>query len=209
MVSIVITCHGAAAELPIILGSVATQREYKPIPHSRTGAPCLYGAGGVCDYPREVIVVSDGCLYPGPGLDAAYGMSCKILEYQKEGGVGHHTREPGILAAKGDWIVLTNMDNYFMSGWLHHVSQCFMPQVGLVYWDCVHNAWRWQSRPSKLERGGIDLSCVTVRADIAKQVGFSFRDYDGDWDYIDACAKAAQQAGLELLHVPLTLCVHN
>ena len=205
MISIVITCHGEAAELPIILGSIATQREYKPIPHSRTGAPCLYGAGRICDYPREVIVVSDGKLE----RQLPWGLVDRDIECFKEGGVGHHTREPGILAATGKWIVLTNMDNYFMSGWLHHVSQSFKPSVGLVYWDCVHNAWRWQSRPSKLARGGIDLSCVAVRDDIAKQVGFPFRDYDGDWDYIEACAKAAQQASLELVHVPLTLCVHN
>lgn len=176
MISIVVTCHGAATDLPIILGSLTHQRVNveKPLP---SGKRVRWFMGDSFSYhPIEIIVASDGP-YCGAHPDRLPA-PVKIIECEKNGGVGHHTRGDGIEAATGDWIVLTNADNYFMLGWLHRLVETIaeyggQQNVGLVYWNCINNLWGWRDQGgSKIARGKIDLSCAAVRADIAKRVGF-------------------------------------
>ncbi len=217
MISIIVTCHGEAKDLPIILGSIEQQREYGPGKHSRTGVEFLYAAGGLCEYPREVIVSWDGISPQLQKLDfskpVVHGYSVgQILSNPKEGSPGHHTRGPAIERAFGDWIVLSNADNYFVSGWLSRVTQELekQPKAGVIYWNLVSNLWKWSDYGgSQIKRGHIDLSSVLVRADIAKKVGFPFRGYDGDWDYVKACCELASKKGLKIVKIPEILGVHN
>lgn len=213
--SIVITTHGTALELPIMIECLNTQRIFGEGKHSRDGSPIYYAAQGYSQAEREYIITWDGPLN-NSCIDRLYDSSAlglwpwNTIGNPKESGVGHHTREPGIRAATGDYIVLTNSDNYFMSGWLHAVNERYAPDVGVVYWNCINNLWRWGDLGGcKLKRGHIDLACVSVKADIAKKVGFPFRNYDGDWDYIDACVKEARNRGLRTVHINETLSVHN
>ena len=206
LISIVITTHGSGYDVPVILGSIKNQREYEPGKDSNTGREYLWASKDSCTLEYETIVVWDGERIVGADEYHAH----QIILCPKEGGVGHHTREPGIKAANGEWIVLTNSDNYFCSGWLHRISGFFAEDVGMVTYDCLNNLWRWSNYGgTKLLRGHIDLSAAVVRADVAKKVGFPWRNYDGDWDYIKACLRECQARNLKVAYVDETLCVHN
>lgn len=215
MISVVVTTHSTGRDLPGILSSLSNQRQYRSGLSTR-GKPFDYEAG---DYfsklPLEVIVSWDG---KPPGEVTQFAdlywpreLRWKIIENEKADPpcCGHNTREAGIRAATGDWIVLTNSDNMFFHGWLHSLMQELTPMTGLVYWDIVSNLWGWQARSSKCGWGEIDLSCVCVRAEIAKEVGFPFRAYDGDFEYINKCVELCLRAGLRASHIRQVLGVHN
>lgn len=211
LVSIVITTHGKGRDLPCILSSLELQRTHLQGTHSRDRHPVQWVMGDYLDkrdYPYEVIVTCDGP-YTGPALNVD-----RVIENEAKGAPGHHTRAPGIEAATGDWIVLTNSDNYFMSGWRslldEHLSK---PYTGMMYWQGVNNLWNYTTRASQggvqLKRGFIDLSFVCVRAEIAKEVGFPFTTYDGDWEYIDDCCLHCIGTGKDVIKMPEILSVHN
>lgn len=211
-ISIVIAAHGEGEYLPGLLNSIAMQRQYRS-GISTKGQPYNYEAGPRFSKPNlEVIICWDG--HPDMAtIDTTdlweEGPPALVIACPKESGVGHHTREPGIHAATGDWIVCTNQDNFFMHGWLHSVVQCCLPSYGIIYWDMVSNLWTWKAPSAALTWGQIDLSSCCIRADIAKEVGFPFRNYDGDWDYIDACSKLCLKRGLRPIHINEILSVHN
>lgn len=209
LVTVVIACHGDGKDLPVMLGCLANQREYHAGKCSRTGNEVLWCAGPPCKLPIHAIACWDGELPPPDRL--AYGsFGFDIVECPKEGGVGHHTRQPGIEAVAGEWTVLTNMDNYFVQGWRHRIEGMLRPDHGIVYWNVLNNLWRWSNyNGTQLKRGHADLSCCAVRTEIARAVGFPWRNYDGDWDYIEACVKEARKRRLKVVHIPETLSVHN
>lgn len=211
-VSIVITCHGEAKDLSGILNTIENQRIYKSqtLINKRNGKKHTvnFVAGPKYQGLREVVIASDG-VFEGRRPEYTYLVECK-----KEGGVGHHTREPGINFCGGEYVVLTNSDNLFCHGWLYHLNNILDDDVGLVYWDVVNNLWNWGCNPvrtagSKLKRGYIDLSSAAVKTEIAKEVGFKWRNYDGDFDYIINCARLCRKRNLKVIHLPLTLGVHN
>lgn len=213
-ISIVITCHGEARDLPILLMCLDQQRANLEGKHSVTGAPTYYAMGDYCEHEREVIIVSDGKI-TSENDKSLWDRYIEVPK-EKQKNVGHHTRGPGIEAATGDWIVLTNADNYFVSGWLDRLVTTITLKAGLVFWSCIHNAWKWSDKGGdgkhhgcQLKRGSIDLSCVSVKSEIAKKVGFPFRDYEGDWSYIRACSHECDRLGLDVLQIPEILLVHN
>lgn len=208
MISIVITTHGEGRDLPGILSSLEMQRQYRT-GTSTKGKPFQYEAGDYFSKPDlEVIVSCDGSFRT---IDIYSGVN-RWIENDKADPpcCGHNTRQAGINSARGDWIVLTNSDNFFTHGWYHSVIEnIVMHEVGMVYWDIVSNLWAWKARESKLAWGEIDLSCVCVRADIAKQVGFTWRNYDADWNYIECCSAICEQKKLRRVRIPEVLGVHN
>lgn len=202
-ISVVITTHGNGHDLNVMLGSLENQRVYLPkkLPNNRE---LHWFAGPKSQVLLEVVVTCDG-KFEGTLPEYAY-----LVECPKMGGVGHHTRGQGIKFTEGNYIVLTNSDNYFVSGFLHSLHKALADDVGVVYWNCVNNLWSWGTLGgSRLERGHIDLSCAAVRSDIAKAVGFPFRNYDGDFDYIHACCTAARKKNLQIVYINEILSVHN
>lgn len=218
-VSIVVTCHGEAEDLEGMLHCLSMQRENVWGTHSVLGHPVCWMAGKKLEWPLEVIVCSDG-VFNGkvdfkytPGEYETFGLGgavSQLIQCPKQGGVGHNTRGPGIEAASGAWIALTNADNYYVPGWLDRVVSAFEPDVGIIYWNIVHNAWRWGINDGvRLERGRIDLSALIVRAEIAKEVGFPWREYESDWTYIEACVALARKKKMRVVFIDEYLSVHS
>lgn len=212
LLSVVITTHGRASDLPIILGTLAHQRVNIEVPHSRDPSiTCQWGLGDKSRIPYETIVCSDGP-YGGPLAERElFGTLVETPKRHTEPNVGHHTRAPGIQAASGQWITLTNSDNLYVYGFLDMIAGHMMHhENGIVFWDLVNNLWRWGNYGgSKLKRGECDLSCVAVKAEIAKQVGFAWDHYDADADYVLACKERCEYLGLKIAKVNCTLSVHN
>lgn len=208
LISVVVTAHGNGHDLPCLVWSLENQRHCCDDP---TRPFRRYVMGALVEQRPELIVTWDGKAPPMFNLNfpSHFAENVKLVQCKQEGGVGHHTRQPGIEAATGEWLVLTNADNYFVSGWQCRLLSHLGNNTGLVYWNCVHNIWQWQDRASTLQEGGIDLTCVAVRTEIAKEVGFSWRHYEGDSNYIQECLRKVRQADLNITHINETLCVHN
>lgn len=205
---IVITTHGKAEDLPLLLKSLELQREYKKGKCTRTGREVLWVAGERPNaWDIETIVTSDGKY---GGWDEEGERFDRLVECPKEGAPGHHTRGPGIKAVTADFVTLTNSDNYYVQGFLSRALPELKDDVGFLYWNVVNNLWRWSNyQGSRLQRGHIDLSAAAVRTDVAKEVGFPFRNYDGDWDYFEACLKIVRAKKLRVVFLDETLGVHN
>lgn len=171
-----------------------------------TGIPLNGVWGELTKLETERIIVSDGPLESAP-----YPMWYhKYLEVPKEGQVGHNTRGVGIEAATGDFIVLTNEDNYFVQGFRHRLESNIKDDTGMVIWNGINNLWKYTDYGgSKLERGFIDLSFAAVKSDIAKKIGYPWRHYDSDFDYLEACYKEVKRRKLKLVTLKETLSIHN
>lgn len=195
-ITVVVTCHGKCPELVISVHSLLFQENYvsqKPVSKNTT--------------PIDIIISSDG-QYEGPP-EILKLPNVRLLENPKEGGVGHHTRGPGIDIAKKDWILLTNADNYYMAGWLDIITKQMTNDAGIIYWGHINSLGGYIYFETNINFGALDLGCLAVRTSVARKVGFPFRRYAGDWDYAQACLKACATLGLKVIRVPQILFVHN
>lgn len=227
MISIVISTHGDSHDVPTMLNLLERQRGYaKGIPeHVKRHKPVEFLAGKYLEpfsnHLIEVIVVNHGIVGTSETHEELSNLDDSRIDQVLElphipNSYGHHCREAGIKAATGDWIVLTSADNLFMAGWLHHVMQAVRrPQVGMVVWRVVNNYWGWTTGKTYLpgkeatERGWIDMCSVAVRADIAKKIGFPFREFDSDATYILACGAEIKRRRLKTVFLPYVLAVHQ
>lgn len=123
---------------------------------------------------------------------------------------GHNLREWGIKIAKGDYIykggkaadilgiLHTNADNYYAPGFIGRARNILMRNpVAAVYCDCIHNYKGWLHLDVKLKVTFIDLGCMVIRADIAKQFGFPWREHSADWTLF---SKIIEEYGEDAIH---------
>lgn len=200
-ISVVVACHGKCPELDGLMCCLSQQKEYAK-------RDKVYRPIGPSPYQMEIVLSSDGPYEANMGhLDRD---DVRLVTNVKEGGVGHSTRGPGIAAATGDWIVLTNADNLYAHGWLCRIVPEMQAGVGLVSWGVSNSIWKYSSTYKvEMKRASIDMGCVAVKSEIAKRVGFPYRNYDGDWDYIEACWDWCKKTGQRHVHIPETLFIHN
>ena len=65
----------------------------------------------------------------------------------------------------------------------------------------------WRAVDAALERGRIDCGAVMVRAEAARLVGWTGRDYSADWTFIKALID--RYGARAFVKVPQVLYVHN
>lgn len=210
MISVVTACHGNAADLPLLVHCLQLQREYGKGIHSREGTDVFWEVKGLNRVEWELVVCSDGRFFGDRSL--LQDNRIWLVECPREAveSPGHSTREAGIKVARGDFVVLTNSDNYFVAGFLSSLNRALAADVGMVTWDCVNCLWKWGTQGGcHMKQGKIDLCCAAVRRDIALETGFPWRHYDADWDYLSACSNLCFRKRLIRKHVGETLAVHN
>ena len=144
----------------------------------------------------------------------------RVLETgERLGAYGHPLRAEGITRAEGDWLLITNDDNYYAPVFIERMMAKTGPNVACVLCDMVHN----HPRTDYLGRGGkaspygvliakprrmfADIGCFIVPTAVAKKVGFKWRQYEGDGLYLEAVIKA--QPGKRVAKVNQILFVHN
>ncbi len=127
---------------------------------------------------------------------------------------GHSLRQIGIEQATGDYVLLTNADNYFIPKAME-ILNTQMGSADVIMFDMVHShprpGGREQPRYSYFEtsyqRSAIDVSAAIVRTDRAKRVGFRDKTYAGDATYFeDILLDDPQLSPVKLPHI---LFVHN
>lgn len=141
---------------------------------------------------------------------------------ERQGAFGHPLRAEGIKRATGDWLLITNDDNYYAPVFAERMMARTAPDVACVLCDMVHNHPRcdYLGRGGKETHYGVlvtkpqvqfaDIGCFIVPTAIAKQVGFPWRDHDGDGRYLVECIRAGRKAGRgQVVKVPEVLFVHN
>ena len=131
---------------------------------------------------------------------------------------GHSLREIGLSGSKGDYVLITNDDNYYVPHMLRAVNHAIARyQPDFVMFDMIHSHEcpggrlheSYQFFPTHFALNETDMGCVLVRGDLARSVGFGSKRYSADWDYFSACASSLGRKGLSLVKVPKVLFVHN
>tara|TARA_Y100000031_G_scaffold58997_1_gene66628 strand:+ start:257 stop:889 length:633 start_codon:yes stop_codon:yes gene_type:complete len=138
---------------------------------------------------------------------------------------GHSLREIGLHSARGDYVLLTNADNYYIPKALEFINAAILEHqssnVDVFMFDMVHS----HSKPGRTklpaysifevsyQSGLIDIGAAIVTTDLAKKAGFANKSFEGDAHYFKSIAiakeKNARGEKLTILKIPRVLLVHN
>lgn len=125
----------------------------------------------------ELILVSDGPMM--------FELGCKdprvhlIVTPEAKGRWGHPYRQKGIDAARGDWIGLTNDDNYYVPGYLEQMMLAAEDGAELVVCEMLHSNAGWSPIAA-----GSDLGCFLARSELVRRVPFDGDAYTYDRVYL-------------------------
>jgi glycosyltransferase involved in cell wall biosynthesis len=130
---------------------------------------------------------------------------------------GHSLRDLGLKSATGDYILLTNCDNYFIPKALEFITEGCIGTPDVVLFDMVHSHDKpgGRSLPSysyfqtAYEPGSIDVSSAVVRRELASAAGFRDKGHDGDAVYFMEVAHRSKSGQLSLHKIHRVLFVHN
>ena len=130
---------------------------------------------------------------------------------------GHSLRSLGIKEAQGEFLLITNGDNYYVPRFTEFVFEAVeRGGLDMVLWDLVHSYSSPGRRtlrcytpfrvfPAKYM---IDIAAVMVRTVLAKRVGFVDRSHSGDASYVEQIL-ALDDTRIRIGKVEKTLVVHN
>jgi glycosyltransferase involved in cell wall biosynthesis len=136
---------------------------------------------------------------------------------------GHSLREIGLKNATGDYVLLTNADNYYIPETVKFLNVEIDKSNGdtpdVLIFDMIHsheNAGK-QKKPSYsyfqvfFQRKYIDMGAAIVSTELAQKAGFVDKSYAADASYFEAISKVKKQSGkkLSVVKVPRVLLVHN
>lgn len=105
---------------------------------------------------------------------------------ERSGNWGHKIRSEQIQKAKGDFVVITNPDNYHTPTYLEKMLSGFHShRIKATYCaQMVHSYIDWKVINCKLERGYLDCGGVMLRTEMAKQVGWNdLESHSADWSF--------------------------
>lgn len=131
---------------------------------------------------------------------------------------GHSLRDMGLKNIKGEYVLLTNADNYFIPKTIEFINEIFIEhQPEVVIFDMIHSHKRPGGRnlpeysyfETKLERYSMDISSAIVKADLAEKAGFRDKTHDGDASYFEDIMKLKLPDGLSFAKILRVLFVHN
>lgn len=104
------------------------------------------------------------------------------------GKYGHPIRRKYLQKMPDDgYVVLTNGDNYYVP---RLVGEILNNGSDFIYWDFKSHHSRYLTGESKLECNKIDMGCVAIKSNIAKNVGFNSVKFAADWDYFNEVIKS-------------------
>lgn len=132
-----------------------------------------------------------------------------LERYQKYGHPNRRTMLQSIECKPDDFILMTNDDNYHTVRSIEFILREAKPNVGLIYWDCVHSHMEYDLHISQLAENFIDMAAFCVRADVAKSVGFNHDHFSADGAYCVECVNGCNHRHLKVVKIPKPLLVHN
>ena len=143
---------------------------------------------------------------------------------------GHSLREIGLKGAGGDYILITNADNYYVPKTLSFLNAALCPEndvlsqanfekPDVVMFDMVHShqnpgtrvALSYSYFPVSYKRNEIDMGAAIVERKLAQRAGFIDKSYAADASYFEKILSEKIKLGTKLLifKIPRVLLVHN
>jgi hypothetical protein len=112
----------------------------------------------------------------------------RIIYYETEtrsSNWGHSIRSEWLQKVEGDYVVITNQDNYHVPVFIEYMLRGFTHDSAATYCsDMVHSYKAWQIIPCSLRRGYLDCAGVMVKLDKAKACGWNdVTSHSADWFY--------------------------
>jgi len=123
---------------------------------------------------------------------------------------GHTPRNKSIdLINKDSFaVVFTGMDNYYLPPF---TSELLDPLCNLnivaTYCDMIHNIFKWNLMPTRLQLGHIDCGCFMTRSSIAKEFGWGNKVDWEDWIFIEKIMK--KYGAPKIKKINRMLYIHN
>ena len=122
---------------------------------------------------------------------------------------GHSIRSEWLQKAEGDYVVITNQDNYHVPVFIEYMLKGFSPGIIATYCsDMVHSYKAWQVIRCSLRRGYLDCAGVMVKLDKAKACGWNdVTSHSADWFYFADLIKKYTPHSFKI--IPGCLLIHN
>lgn len=138
----------------------------------------------------ELVAVTDG-LNPA-AVEVSYAFDdprLRLLQMPEPRGYwGHPYRQVGIEIARGEWIGLSNDDNYYAPGYLEQmVYRGEQDGADVVLSEILHSYHGWQ-----VVTAGSDLGAFLARRSIVQQVTWPGVNFDADQVYVRQLCEAAK-----------------
>ena len=131
---------------------------------------------------------------------------------------GHSLREIGLKNIRGDYVLLTNADNYLIPRAIEYLGSALVRNpADVVIFDMVHSHEKPGGRPlppysffqTKFQRNSIDMGAAIVKRHLAEKAGFRDKSFAGDATYFEDVIRAAGEKEISIHKVPSILFVHN
>jgi len=111
---------------------------------------------------------------------------------------------------KGDFVLLTNADNYYVPHFVQVINDTANNDVGFIYCDFLHHNYGYALLRSKIEVNYIDLGCFVTELKLAQSIGFHrLTRYDADGLFAKDVANFCDRNNLKTIKLPNVLFVHN
>jgi hypothetical protein len=125
---------------------------------------------------------------------------------------GHPNRKmmlEKIQTADGDFILMTNDDNYYVPVFVEYFLNKCSTNAGMGYCNTIHNYMKYSVLYTRVKENYIDMGSFIVRADIAKSIGFKHMHEQADGRYAEECAASCLEKHLSVMYIDKPLFVHN
>lgn len=131
---------------------------------------------------------------------------------------GHSLRDIGLKNIRGEYVMLTNADNYLIPKAVEYlVSAIHETSADVIIYDMVHSHNNPGMRPlpaysyfeTSYNRGSIDIGAAIVAKKLAETAGFRDRSHDADATYFEDVLAAKNGLNLQVAKIPRVLFVHN
>lgn len=130
---------------------------------------------------------------------------------------GHSLREQAIGKITGDYVLITNGDNYYVPILIEALTKKITDtDPDVVMFDMIHSHHHPGGRPlrsysffrTQYQRQDIDIGAAAVRTSLARKAGFRDKTFEGDATYFEDVARACD-GPLKIAKIPQVLFVHN
>jgi hypothetical protein len=131
---------------------------------------------------------------------------------ERQNQFGHPNRKMMIQKVqgdKGDFILITNDDNYYVPTFVDNFLKECSDRVGFVYCNTLHSYMNYSVLRTEVRQNFIDMGSFAVRLDIAKAVGFNSFHEQADGLYAEQCAQHCKNIQLERRYIDKALFIHN
>ena len=133
--------------------------------------------------------------------------------YQNYGHPNRKTMLQTIVTEPGDFILMTNDDNYYVPVFVEYMiavrRQRSGQRAGIIYCNTVHSHAGYDVHNSELHENCIDMGAFMVREDIAKITGFNHIHFSADGTYAEECMRTCLKNRLKAVKINKPLFIHN